>query len=122
MKNDQIVQANRQNIEALKEELALLERCIVLTENSPLNRGILFIPEGLTAEPRTDSEQEDDVIVSDMLEGLPYTVRGPEHLIKDIKWYPPKDINLDIEKLRNRAEYLQYRIDLLNNFEKGMIQ
>lgn len=122
MNHKQIDQANRQNKAALREELALLKRVIVLTEKSALNAGILIIPDGLTVEPRTDDEQDDDEIVSDMLEGLPYTVRGPQGLIEEIKWYPEKDINLDLEALRNRADYIQYRIDLLDSIENGMIE
>lgn len=121
MENYDIEQANRQNKAALQEELDLLERCIVLTEKSALNAGFLLMPPGVTAAPRTDAEEADDVIVADMLEGLPYTYRGPEHLIKNIKWFPTKDINLDIETLRNRAEYIQYRIDLLDNLEKSLV-
>jgi hypothetical protein len=121
MNHKQIDQANRQNKAALREELALLTRVIVLTEKSALNDGILFLPTGLEAVPRSEDEQDDDEIVSDMLEGLPYTVRGPQGLIEEIKWYPEKDINLDLEALKNRAEYIQYRIDLLDNIEKGLV-
>jgi hypothetical protein len=117
----QIDQANRQNKAALREELALLHRVIVLTEKSALNAGVLLIPESKVEEPRTEDEQDEDELVSDMLEGLPYTVRGPQGLIEEIKWYPEKDINLDLEALRNRAEYIQYRIDLLDNIEKGLV-
>jgi hypothetical protein len=120
MNHKQIDQANRQNKAALREELALLKRVIVLTEKSALNAGILIIPDSMS-KPRTEDEQDDDEIVSDMLEGLPYTVRGPQGLIEEIKWYPEKDINLDLEALRNRAEYIQYRIDLLDNIEKGLV-
>lgn len=120
MNHKQIDQANRQNKAALREELALLKRVIVLTEKSALNAGVLLIPEEL-CEPRNEDQQDDDEIVADMLEGLPYTVRGPLGLIEEIKWYPEKDINLDLEALRNRAEYIQYRIDLLDNIEKGLV-
>ncbi len=121
MNHKYIEQANRQNKAALREELALLTRVIVLTEKSALNAGILLIPDSVPPTPRTDDEQDDDEIVADMLEGLPYTVRGPQGLIEEIKWYPEKDINLDLEALRNRAEYIQYRIDLLDNIEKGLV-
>jgi hypothetical protein len=120
--NNQIAQANRQNKEALQEELDLLQRCIKLTETSALNAGILVVPEGVEAVVRTDAEEADDVIVADMLEGLPYTFRGPEHLIKDIKWYPPLHINLDVKQLRERAEYIKYRIDLIDKFESGVVE
>lgn len=121
MNHKQIDQANRQNKAALREELALLKRVIVLTEKSALNAGILIIPDGPETVPRTEDEQDDDEIVADMLEGLPYTVRGPLGLIEEIKWYPEKDINLDLEALKNRADYIQYRIDLLDNIEKGKV-
>lgn len=121
MNHKQIDQANRQNKAALREELALLKRVIVLTEKSALNAGILLIPADGISEVRNEDQQDDDEIVADMLEGLPYTVRGPQGLIEEIKWYPDKDINLDLEALRNRAEYIQYRIDLLDNIEKGLV-
>ena len=115
----QIDHANRQNKAALREELALLTRVIVLTEKSALNAGILLIP--ATDNNRSDVEQDDDEIVADMLEGLPYTVRGPKGLIEEIKWYPEKDINLDLEALKNRAEYIQYRIDLIDKLEADVV-
>jgi hypothetical protein len=125
--NDQVVDAYKNNRQILVDEQEALERVIELLSKSRLNSGILFIPEGLTAELDLISEEDDADLETELVKALtspisdvhaasvfmPFIIHGPEELYDEITYKAP-NIYPDLEVLRNRVEFIKTRIEWLD--------
>lgn len=114
----------------LVEELSLVERTIELMDKSRMNKGILFIPEGLKASPDTlDDDSFEDELIEAMSQPVSedfsetsfmgFIIRGPEALLDKVKHIDFTRDDEFRETLCARVDNLKTRIKHLEELESA---
>jgi hypothetical protein len=119
--------------EILEAELALVKNYLELLDRHYYGRGLLIIPEGLTAADNSWEDEDSQTFEEELMEALmrpidpdspnascfiPIIIRGPEELTDKIRHI---DLDTEVRQLRNllgnRANTLKTKLEKLDTDE-----